>query len=116
VLGVECCSVSRVFVLVFPVLVGLLVACSGLYCLAKDGDNSTQEQLLNNTDPSATASAQSPAVDEDEPRQSLQPPPASAAAESAKADIVTGPTEADGPGSRAKFKVLALAFGIRSSL
>jgi len=109
---VECCSVSRVFVLVFPVLVGLLVACSGLCCLAKDGDdNSTQDQLLNNTDPSATASAQSPAVDEDEPRQSPQPPrqspqppPASAAAESAKADIVTGPTEAAGPGSGAKFK------------
>lgn len=43
-------------------------------------------------------------MDEDEPRQSPQPPPASAAAESAKADIVTGPTEAAGPGSGAKFK------------
>ena len=75
-----------------------------------------QDQLLNNTDPSATASAQSPAVDEDEPRQSPQPPPASAAAESAKADIVTGPTEAAGSGSGAKFKVLARAFGIRCPL
>ena len=45
--GVACCSVSRVFVLVFPVLAGLLVACSGLFAgLAKDGGNSTQASTL----------------------------------------------------------------------
>ncbi len=39
--GVDCCSVSRVFVLVFPVFAGLLVACSSLSTgLAKDGGNS----------------------------------------------------------------------------
>ena len=70
VLGVVCCSVSRVFVLVFPFLVGLLAVSSGLSCFAKD--------------------VQSPEVDKDE-LSSLQPPPDSAAAKAAMADIVTGP-------------------------
>ena len=76
VLGVVCCSVSRVFVLVFPFLVGLLAVSSGLSCFAKD--------------------VQSPEVDKDE-LSSLQPPPDSAAAKAAMADIVTGPSATAGP-------------------
>lgn len=75
-LGVACCSVSRVFVLVFPFLLGLLAVSSGLCCFAKD--------------------VQLPEVDDDE-LSSPPPPPDSAAAKAAMADIVTGPSATASP-------------------